>query len=415
MMRSLFSGVSGLRNHQVRMDVIGNNIANVNTVGFKSGRVTFKEGFAQLLQGAGAPLDGRGGTNPQQVGLGMQVGTVDTIFTQGNLETTGVSTDLAIQGDAFFVVKKGNENYYTRAGNFTLDSTGRLVSATNGYAVQGRMAVDGELSSESVGDIVLPIGEKAPAKASTSVAMGGNLDASAAVGAVVTTSISVFDSQGGTHELKINVTKTAANSWSWEVDPAALPAGTTVTGGSGTLTFDATGRLTSPTTNPELTLTPPGGGVDPIALELNLGEGDLKGLTQFSGSSTAALLDQDGYSWGTLQNFSIDSTGTIYGAFSNGITMALGQVALADFNNPGGLIKQGDNMYSASANSGSAVATFATENSASSIASGALEMSNVDLTQEFTSMIVAQRGFQANSKVISTTDEMLQEIVNLRR
>ena len=159
MLRSLFAGVSGLRNHQFRMDVIGNNIANVNTVGFKSGRVTFKEGFAQLLQGASRPPGDQGGVNPVQVGLGSQIGSVDQLFTQGNVETTGVNTDLAMQGDAFFVVRKGAETYYTRSGNFQLDAEGRMVSPTNGFIVQGRMAQDGILN-DAITDVVLPFGQK---------------------------------------------------------------------------------------------------------------------------------------------------------------------------------------------------------------------------------------------------------------
>jgi flagellar hook protein FlgE len=416
MMRSLFAGVSGLKNHQVRMDVIGNNIANVNTLGFKAGRVTFKEGFAQMLQGAGAPQDGQGGTNPMQVGLGMRIGSMDTIFTQGNLETTGVNTDLAVQGDAFFVVKKGGQSFYTRAGNFTLDSDGRLVSATNGYAVQGRMATNGVFASDVVGDIRLPVGQKAPAAATSETVLGGNLNAQAEIGTQVNTSITVYDSQGGAHEIGLVLEKTAANTWSITPDTDPLPEGVasiTLTG-DGNLTFNADGTLTE-RDNPTITVTPTGGEFEDIEFTLNLGSGSLNGITQFAGSTTAALQGQDGYSWGTMQSFSIDRTGTITGAFSNGITMALGQVVLADFNNPGGLMRNGENMYSTSSNSGEAVMNFASETSPSSIASGALEMSNVDLTQEFTNMIVAQRGFQANSKVITSTDEMLQEIVNLKR
>ncbi|MBL8983554.1 MAG: flagellar hook-basal body complex protein, partial [Gemmatimonadetes bacterium] len=158
-MRSLFSGVSGLRNHQVRLDVIGNNISNVNTVAFKAGRVTFKEGFAQLLQGASRPPGDLGGTNPIQIGLGMQIGSVDMMYQQGNLETTGLTTDLAIQGDAMFVVKKGTQNFYTRSGNFQLDAQGNLVSPTNGFVVQGRMADNG-VFLDGIRDIVLPVGQK---------------------------------------------------------------------------------------------------------------------------------------------------------------------------------------------------------------------------------------------------------------
>jgi flagellar hook protein FlgE len=424
MMRSLFSGVSGLKNHQVKMDVIGNNISNVNTMAFKAGRVTFKEGFAQLLQGASRPTAQAGGINPKQVGLGMQVGSVDTIFNQGNLESTGVATDLAVQGDAFFVVARGNERFYTRAGNFQLDAAGRMVSATTGLPVQGRSAAAGVLGA-TLGDIVLPTGQQTAASATKNSAIAGNLDASAVVGSpegTVSTSISVYDSQGTKHDLKVTMTKTAANSWNWVVDPTAMglaAGGVTdndgnATVGGGTITFSGAGLLLTPAANPTLSFTPPGG-ASAMTVKLDFGGSSVNGLTQFASSSTAILRDQDGYSSGIMQNFVIDNTGTITGAFSNGTTQVLGQIAVADFNNPGGLVRKGDNLYTVSSNSGEAAIGFSGEGSRSTIASGSLEMSNVDLTQEFTNMIVAQRGFQANGKVITGTDEMLQEVVNLKR
>ncbi|MCX5761905.1 MAG: flagellar hook-basal body complex protein, partial [Gemmatimonadetes bacterium] len=180
MLRSLFAGVSGLRNHQVRMDVIGNNISNVNTVAFKSGRVTFKEGFAQMLQGGSRPPGDQGGINPIQVGLGMQIGSVDTIYSQGNLETTGLNTDVAIQGDSFFVVRKGGQSFYTRSGNFQVDANGKLVSPTNGYVVQGRVAVNG-VFQDGITDIVLPFGQKTSATATTTIKLAGNLNAAAQI------------------------------------------------------------------------------------------------------------------------------------------------------------------------------------------------------------------------------------------
>src|SRR5215217_3722391 len=180
MLRSLFAGVSGLRNHQTRMDVIGNNIANVNTVAFKAGRVTFKEGFAQLLQGASRPPGDQGGINPIQVGLGMQIGSIDQLFTQGNIETTGQTSDLAIQGDSFFVVRKGDQSYYTRSGNFQLDARGNMVSPTNGFVVQGRMYENGVLQ-DGIQDIRLPFGQKVAAKVTSEMTLGGNLSAAAGV------------------------------------------------------------------------------------------------------------------------------------------------------------------------------------------------------------------------------------------
>lgn len=431
MMRSLFSGVSGLRNHQVRMDVIGNNISNVNTVAFKAGRVTFKEGFAQLLQGASRPPGDLGGINPIQIGLGMQIGSVDMMFNQGNLETTGLNTDLAIQGDSFFVVKKGTQNYYTRSGNFQLDAEGQLVSPTNGFVVQGRMAENG-VFQDGVQNIVLPVGQKTSAKATSSSKLAGNLNAAAPIftgtfdaagradpvnkDSWTENSITAFDSLGNQHDLKLQFWKTGADTWTWQVDGTNLPAGFTPPNSTPqTLTFDTAGLLTSaaPTSPPVISFTP--AGADPVNVTIDLGSGTVNGITSFAGTNTAVLKDQDGYEAGQLQNFSIDRTGLITGAFTNGTNVVLAQIVLADFNNPGGLLRVGDNMYAVSGNSGGAVLGYSLEGIQSTMTSGALEMSNVDLAQEFTNMIVTQRGFQANSRVITSSDEMLQELVNLKR
>ncbi len=486
MMRSLFSGVSGLRNHQFRMDVIGNNIANVNTVSFKTGRVAFKEGFAQLLTGAQRPPGDQGGTNPIQIGLGSQIGSVDTLFAQGNLETTGIKTDCAIQGNAFFVVRKGNQSYYTRSGNFQLDADGRLVSPTNGFVVQGKMAVNGVLQ-DGVVDITLPFGQKVQAKPTSKITLAGNLDSSAPVydlnaGAPAgfnsatraaaanaesfqSASISAFDSLGNPVNVKVWMWKTGANQWDWKLDTTSLPAGWTpgaTTPGdnagnnvAGRILFNPntglisnsaittnysvdvgtqppantattpTGSWSAPTPTPVITLNGPGGVTQSININLgatlvNSGgsqvvQGDLLGLTQFAGQSNAVMRDQDGFASGTLQDFSIDRSGTITGSFTNGTALTLAQITLADFNNPSGLLRVGDNMYAVSGNSGSAVLGYALSGSQSMITSGALEMSNVDLAQEFTNMIVAQRGFQANAKTITTADELLNDVVNLKR
>lgn len=506
MLRSLYAGVSGLRNNQTRMDVIGNNIANVNTVAFKSGRVTFKEGFAQLLQGASRPPGDQGGINPVQIGLGMQIGSIDQMFSQGNLETTGLNTDVAIQGDSFFVVRKGNQSFYTRAGNFQVDALGQLVTPANGFIVQGRMYENGVLL-DGIRDIRLPFGQKVSAKPTSEVTLAGNLNASAPVfqgdfsdpldralpvneKAWTESQIAVFDSQGGKHDIKIQMWKTGPNTWDWQIDPIAsgiyetfntdgnsppsdielpsppsgyeiLPENVTVTsptgtayttpqhfsfsGGppptiqftadmpsnaaikvgyfmsptspdtnvnSGTLEFDSTGLML---TNIEASLDFAVPGATPMTIDIKLA-GGVNGLTQFASTgSTAVLRDQDGFTSGTLQNFTIDRFGTITGFFTNGMTSPLARIVLADFNNPSGMLRVGDNMYQESANSGSAVLGFALEGSQSQLTSGALEMSNVDLAQEFTNMIVAQRGFQANGKVVSTSDEMLQELMGIKR
>lgn len=428
MMRSLYAGVSGLRNHQVKLDVIGNNIANVNTVGFKSSRVTFKEAFAQLVQGASKPsgsdADVQGGTNPVQVGLGMNIGSIDLQFTQGNLENTGIVTDLAIQGDSFFVVSDGSQRYYTRSGNFQLEAGGRLVSATNGFVVQGRMATNGVLS-DTIKDITLPFGQKAAAQATTGVNIGGNLRADAPVydpldpttaAGQRQTAISVYDTQGAKHDLTITFTKTADNTWDYAITASGLDGTAAApTGDTGTLTFNADGSLSLATPPADFVFTPEGIGATQ-AIKLDFGvDGEINGLSQFAAPSTAVLREQDGYTMGLLERISIDQTGTITGAFTNGVTQTLGQIVLADFNNPAGLVRTGNNMYTVSANSGAPVLGYAAEGSQSTVTSGALEMSNVDLAQEFTNMITAQRGFQSNARVITASDEMLQELVNLKR
>lgn len=438
MPRALSSAVSGLRNQQTKMDVIGDNVSNVNTIAFKAGRVTFKEGFAQLMSAATRPTDNVGGMNSMQVGLGSQIGSIDTRFTQGNLESTGTSTDLAIQGNSFFVLKRGAESFYTRAGNFETDADGTLVSPANGFAVQGRMAVAGKLS-DSITNVTIPIGQTAPANPTTKVAINGNLDAAAGkfdkgaaasvdpldatqralpqnAGSYKDMSITVFDSLGTKHELKLVMWKTGANTWDWKFDKTGMDittAGLTETG-THPITFKPDGTVDTPSTftAPGVKFTPNGGGAE-VSIAIDLGSG-MTGLSQFAGTSNAVMRDQDGYSNGTLQSFTIDASGTILGAFTNGTTQTLGQIALADFNNPNGLQRVGDNMYQTTGNSGLAVLGYAGEGTTSSIASGALEMSNVDLAQEFTDMIVAQRGFQANGRVITTSDQMLAELVQLK-
>lgn len=414
MMRSLFAAVSGLRNHQTRMDVIGNNIANVNTIGYKANRVTFEESLSQLVQSASRPPGGpsgvTGGTNPVQIGLGMSISSIDQVFTQGNLEATGITTDLAIQGDSFFVVSDGGQNLFTRAGNFQVDSNGRLTLATNGFVVQGRSATNGVLG-QTIGDIRLPFGQKAPAQATANATLAGNLDASAAIGDVRQTSIVVHNEQGGEHEMTVEFTKTGTNTW----DFVATVADATVTGGdTGTVTFNSDGSLAGPAST-ALTFTPNG---FPAAQSVNVAfgtVGDIDGISQFASPTTVLIRDQDGFPMGDLIDFGIDPTGTIQGSFTNGETLVLGQIALADFNNPEGVIRLTDNLFTGSANSGDAVLGFTGEGSQSFITAGALEMSNVDLAQEFTNMITTQRGFQSNARVITTSDEMLQELVNLRR
>ena len=649
MMASLFAGVSGLKNHQVKMNVIGNNIANINTIGYKPGRVNFQEALVQTFKGAGRPSAISGGTNPVQLGLGMQVSTIDNLFQQGGLETTGQITDLAIQGQGFFVLGDNNGNrFYTRAGAFGFDSASRLVDPATGLFVFGRMAdsTGNVLSLTAIDQLVLPFGQQDPANATSIVTLSKNLNAaatdsdaslfSAGISNVLTVSGKAVDGVGGTHSISISGIQaqnasftggvgalalttslgglgvtifndftltidgvrtepvagliatstiedliniisqidglTAQLTGSGEVeiirdragDPASysfessdsvagniinlifgIPAGagntfTSAGGAASTLTavdsftpdkgsgiasgpvntalgmvFDSnsglaiglsgiggggievttgTGGLaptaagseliieTEPTTHAtsiqvydslggkhtvsieffksiinnrwewsastlgvevitsgasgyvsfnsdgSLNTFDYNGGANTISIDPQNGASNINvsvdagtvngydGLTGFaSGRHTATLIGQNGYGLGILQKITIDKSGFISGIFSNGINRVLAQIILADFSNQAGLLKVGRSMYQPSANSGLAVEGIAGATISGEITPGALESSSVDIAQEFTQMITAQRGFQANARIITTSDSMLDELVNIKR
>ena len=398
MLRSLFSGITGLRAHQTMLDVTGNNIANVNTAGFKSSQTVFEDTLSQLLQASGAPSGANGGTNPAQVGLGVKVAGITTNFAQGAAQNTGRATDLMIQGDGLFAVKQDGQDLFTRSGSFNFDANGRLVTQ-DGAIVQGWGAVNGVVSSsQPPGAITLPVSAMLAPQATTTGALGGNLDAATAVGGVVASSMVAYDPQGAAHTISYTFTKTAADTWTMDAAEGATALG------SSTLTFGPTGALTSAS---PVSVTAPWGGA--IAV-------DATGLTQYGGTPSATVTSQGGGSApGTLQGFTISPDGTLVGVFSNGLKQNLGQVALATFVNPAGLEKSGNSTYRASADSGTAQIRVAGTGGRGKLASGLLEMSNVDLAQEFTNLIIAERGFQANSRVITTSDEILQDLVQLKR
>jgi flagellar hook protein FlgE len=634
MMRSLFAGVSGIRNNQTWLDIIGNNIANVNTIGFKASRATFAEQLAQTLQSATGPHNGQGGTNPLQVGLGMTLASVDTQFQQGALESTGNYTDLAIQGSGFFVVSDGAQNYYTRAGAFTVDADGYLTAQGGGLRVQGYMANQlGTIANNMAPDnIQIPFGMKAPAHATENVGFFCNLDADgttstatldstlpnttgitnvsgqavngaggthqitisgthnatqgtltgsgtqtmtsdttlgtlgvttfndftvaidgadpitvsgltagttigqlttildnmagisaafntppgqitltrdlhgsntgvvlagnvastvfgtatytnglasdltavdlftptgggsaistnlqlaadtntglmtgitglggggvtvtapASAGGLVagsttidtaetshSTSIVTYDSLGAQHTVTFTFTKTATpNQWNWAAtveEPAQTSSGNT-----GTISFNEDGSLQSFNYTggaSAFTFNPNNGAASAVTIALGPGTiGAVDGITQFAAPTTTIAQTQDGYGMGNLNNISIDENGTIIGSFSNDQNLTLAQIVLADFHNPQGLSKAGGNLYKVSGNSGDAIYGMSQTDFGSSINSGVVEMSNVELSKEFADMIIAQRGFQASARVITTADQLLQEIVSLKR
>ena len=419
MMRSMFAGVSGLQAHQLMMDVVGDNIANINTAGFKSSRVVFEDTLSQLMSGASAPSAALGGTNAKQIGLGVRVGAIDQTDTQGALQTTGRPTDLAISGNGAFAVRSGAETLYTRAGSFSFDASGNLTDPT-GAIVQGWLADPAThtiSTGGAIGDVKIPLDAPIAAVATSSVGLGGNLSAGAQVGdPPVTTTMTIFDNLGTSHDITISMTKTAANTWSASV---ADENGNSL-GPATTMNFDpSTGKLTSTSPSPaSYTLSPTG--VTPSTFVLNFNSaGTSGGVTQYGGDSTAVATEQDGSAGASLRSYSISDDGTVTGVFSNGKSQVLAQVAIATFPNQAGLMKAGQGHFRTSAASGNPLLNAPGTGTAGTVVAGSLEMSNVDLASEFTNMIIAQRGFQANSKVISTSDRDAAEpgqpqAVNLR-
>lgn len=490
MMRSLFSGVSGLQAHQTRMDVTGNNIANVNTTGFKSSRTTFADTLSQTLTGASSPQDNLGGTNPKQIGLGVGVASIDLLFTDGSVQSTGKNTDLCLSGNGLFVVKQGNQTYYTRDGAFSFDADGNYVLPSSGLYVQGWMAEDGVLTSTgAVTNISIPSGKSMAAKATTKATYTGNINAASptissmtqvdntttpatttttstagtaytataqkpvtvkmsdgtsvtqtsgkyTVGYSnpVTTTVKFYDELGNAHNVPLYFTKTATsstagNTWTVSVLPDITQSSTTITEDDGSTTtvqmtsaqlkFTTEGKLLNGSSSPSLKLT---NGAGPWT-STGTGTGSSTGvnvstisfdtLTQYSGSSTVNGT-ADGNAAGTLASVSVDASGVITGTYTNSMRQTEAQVAIAQFTNASGLTKTGNSLYQESNNSGTANVKTASDLGVT-ITPSALEMSNVNIANEFSDMIITQRGFQSNSKIITVSDEMLETLINMKR
>ena len=481
MMRSLFSGVSGLKSHQTRMDVIGNNIANVNTIGFKSSRVTFADTLYQTQTGAAAPTDTVGGTNPKQIGLGVGVASIDLLFNDASTQSTGKNTDLALSGNGLFVVSRdqdGKDKYYTRAGNFSFDANYNYVVPGSGYHVvgwnadaSGSIDTKGTPTGIKIKDAMRSMG----AKATTLISYKGNMNSSVPTivsmtdqtgspaaspahvdgttiksltlklsdgttqtvtaksnyqyktgnSLPITTIANVYDSLGNLHKVPFLFTKVPSGAlplghdkWEVTVSPGVDSGGsldpvgtcsikeedgswTTVTMGTQTLQFDQNGKYVSGSGSPTLTLTNgagSSGGTNTMTATV-----DLASLTQYSGSDTIKA-DYDGHAAGTLKEVNVDQSGILTGTYTNGEKRSLAQIAVAQFDNAPGLTKAGANLYAKSVNALGLTLT-----------PSALEMSNVDIANEFADMVVTQRGFQSNSKVITVGDEMLETVINMKR
>ncbi|MGI4788059.1 MAG: flagellar hook protein FlgE [Janthinobacterium lividum] len=429
MLQAMYSGISAIEAQQTSIDVIGNNIANVNTTAYKAGQVTFEDQLSQTIQGASAPSATVGGVNAQQVGLGVKVAAVNTQMAQGGLQSTTTPTDMAIQGNGFFMLGDATGVSYTRDGSFSLDSSGNLVNSSNGAYVLGwkadaNGAIDPSKQISTASKLSIPVGGLTAVQPTSSIALGGNLSAesTAYVAAVpasagppavaaspasgtapYTRTVKVYDSLGEPANVTLSFTRSSAsNSWNWSVSGDASAAGT------GTITFDSTGKETASTGT--ITLTPTDGATSTQTITP-----DFSSVTQIDGTSSAAPTSQNGYAPGTLQSFSVDDTGTISGVFNNGLTRVLGQVALADFPNAAGLERSGSDAFVTTINSGLPTVGQALTSSLGKISTGYLEQSNVDLSSEFTNLIVAQRGFQANTKIVSTVDQLLNDVIQMKQ
>ncbi|MBL7254619.1 flagellar hook protein FlgE [Paractinoplanes lichenicola] len=427
MLRSLYSGISGLHAHQQMMDVTGNNIANVNTVGYKASSVQFQDTLSQMTAAAGAPQNGQAGSNPGQVGLGVRNAGITSNFSQGSAQTTGKAGDMMIQGDGFFITRRGNEELYSRAGSFFFDANGTLATAT-GEPVQGWTADESGVVNPAAkpGDIRMPLGKSISPVATSTVEMKGNLTNDMPEGVTDPTTIpaieipfKAFDKTGNPISLSAKFTRTTtdptASVQDWQVTLTKSGDAGPATPITATIQFkDGKPVATPPATKAMLEFSG-ATAIDPnISDTFSVDAGD---LTMFHGLTEARVSDSNGNAAGTLASLSytVSDTGQIIGAFSNGQKKVLGQVALATFKNVNGLEKTGDSQWRSTVNSGLAQVGTPTSSGLGQVISGALEMSNVDLAQEFTNLVIAQRGFQANSRIITTSDELLQELVSMKR
>ena len=404
--------LSGLTASSSALSTIANNLANLNTIGYKDEQVRFSDLFYQTVgsNGAGDPI---------QQGAGTTIGSIPSLFTQGNVNPTSVSTDVAIMGGGFFIVEKNGLRSYTRAGNFEVGKD-NLLETADGQQVLGYSATSGVLNTQGLSPLSLGAGTISPSSATSEVQLSTNLDATAAVGTTYSTPVTIYDSLGASHNLMFTFTKTGTNAWNYSVSiPAADVGGTTdpTVLTTGSLAFDGNGQLTLPTANiSPINIAGFVDGANDLAFSWNVFDANKNGLlTQMAAASSTASSTQDGGGSGALVNFNIGSDGTITGAFSNGKTAILGQVALVTFADNQGLVRTGNNDFTPTLGSGQPVIGAPGNGGRGTLSGGALEQSNVDIAQEFAALIVAQRGYEANARCVTTFDQVTQDTINLKQ
>jgi flagellar hook protein FlgE len=425
MIQALLAGVASIKAQQMRMNVIGNNLANVNTTAFKGSRITFQDMLAQTLRGATRPNASSGGTNPVQFGLGVQVGGTDTNNEQGSLNATNRPTDMAIQGSGYFMVSNSNRIAYTRDGAFDLDAVGQLVQRSTGERLIGWTAdpfgvIDTTQPITPNSSLTIPLGALNAVQVTSRVNFAGNLSGSASPTEEWNTTVRVYDTLGGPHDISVRFFNRqdppvgappsgAVSSWQWEATEGGNPIGDWTGAGNEPLYFDSNGMILNPAVFGNVTV-PASTGSAAFPVQLNF-----ERISQLKTDTQVQASDQNGFPPGSLNGFSIGVDGTITGLFTNGLTRTLGQIAMAIFPNPGGLERLGNNLWRQTDNSGVSVIGAPKTGGRGGINSGFLEQSNIDIGAEFTDLIVTQRGFQANTRVVTTVDEMLQELLNMKR
>ena len=402
--------LTGLQADSVALNTIGNNLANLNTGAFKEQTTTFQDLFYQTIGQSGSG-------DPVQVGVGTRVSGTASNFTQGSLTTTTNSTDMSVSGNGFFLVQNGNDQQLTRAGNFQVNNVGSLVTnggeSVMGYGVKaGVVDLNGGLIP-----LQLPVGLSEPAQATGNVSLTTTLNAASAIGAQFSSPVTLYDSLGEAHVSTVSFTKAGASSWTYSI---AIPAGDatgTPVNNTGTLSFDQSGNLVSPAANVTGVKFP--GMVDgakDLSFSFNLyGTSGSPLITQTAGTSNTSTTIQDGYASGAYQGFTVDGNGVISASFSNGLTQNVGQVAVATVANQDGLSRAGSNNFVATNGSGIISVGAANVGGRGKIQDEALEQSNVDISAEFSNLIVAQRAFEANAKTVTTFDSVTQQAIAMIR
>lgn len=426
MERSLLAAVSGIDANQTWLDTIANNIANVNTTGFKQSSVYFEDLLSQQIAGATAPTVTQAGINSVAVGTGTLVGAINTNFAEGTLQQTGNPNDVAIQGNGFIVANQNGAVTYTRDGHLLLDANGNLSTAEGGL-VQGWQAVNGVVNTNATTtNLTVPVGSQVPAQQTQNMNLTGNLNPNDPTGTAVTMTMTAYDQLGDPIPITLTFTKTATPD-QWTMQGTAVTSknfsNTTknLFAAAQTVVFNPNGTLASVNGVAATANTPL---VDPTQLAaadgfpnaLNIdfpGTAQPGSLTQFASPDSAQFASQDGFAPGTLAGYSISSTGVITGQYTNGMTQAIGQIALGVFGNPTGLTNVGNNMFAATPNSGAALVGTAGTGGRGTLVGGAVESSNVDLGRQLTDMVMAQTAYQANTKVVSTSALVLQSLVNM--